>query len=34
LIVWRSGKHDPGGSGPIMNGVSFQEAVSADETSR
>jgi hypothetical protein len=25
---------DPGGSGPIMSGCSFQEAVSADETSK
>jgi hypothetical protein len=34
LIDWRSGKLDPGGSAPIMSGGSFQEAVSADETSK
>jgi hypothetical protein len=34
LIVWRSGKIDPGSSGPIMSGGSFQEAVSGDETSK
>jgi hypothetical protein len=34
LIVWCSGKIDPGSSGPIMGVGSFQEAVSVDETSK